>query len=90
MEAFEVPAGRKVSQEVEALVAGSGSLPVKIQLLTPAGKPYGQPVTVQVRTTAYSQAAAYVVSGAFVILAFLLGMNFVRRRHVHRKEHAHE
>ncbi len=90
IEAFEVPAGRKVSQEVEALVAGSGSLPVKIQLVTPAGKRYGEPVTVQVRTTAYSQAAAYVVSGAFVILAFLLGMNFVRRRHVHRKEHAHE
>lgn len=90
VEAFEVPAGRKVSQEVEARVVGSGTLPVKIQLVTPADKRYGQPVTVQVRTTAYSQAAAYVVSGAFVILAFLLGMNFVRRRHVRRKEHAHE
>ena len=90
VEAFEVPAGRKVSQEVEARVVGSGSLPVKIQLVTPADKRYGQPVTVQVRTTAYSQAAAYVVSGAFVILAFLLGMNFVRRRHVRRKEHEHE
>lgn len=77
---FLVPAGRKVSVEVEAQVVGSGTLPVRIQLTTPEGRRYGEPVTVQVRTTAYSQAAAYVVSGAFVILAFLLGMNFVRRR----------
>lgn len=77
---FQVPAGRKVSLEVEAKVAGAGTLPVTIQLTTPAGRRYGQPVQVLVRTTAYSQAAAYVVTGAFVILAFLLGMNFVRRR----------
>lgn len=76
---FEVEAGRKVSLEVEAKVIGSGTLPVRIQLTTPNGRRYGEPVTVQVRTTAYSRAAAYVVSGAFVILAFLLGMNFVRR-----------
>lgn len=77
---FEVPAGRKVSLEVEAQVVGSGTLPVRLQLTTPAGRRYGEPVTVQVRTTAYSRAAAYVVTGAFVILAFLLAMNFVRRR----------
>lgn len=76
---FNVPAGRKVSLEVEAKVVGSGTLPVKLQLTTPTGRRYGEPVTVQVRTTAYSRAAAYVVSGAFVLLAFLLGMNFVRR-----------
>jgi len=90
LEPFAVPAGRKVSMEVEAKVVGSGTLPVNIQLITPAGRRYGEPVTVQVRTTAYSQAAAYVVSAAFVVLAFLLGMNFVRRRHARRKEHAHE
>lgn len=87
---FVVPAGRKVSREVEAKVIGSGTLPVTIQLTTPAGRRYGEPVTVQVRTTAYSQAAAYVVTAAFVVLAFLLGMNFVRRRHARQKEHAHE
>ena len=68
-----------MSLEVEAKVAGAGTLPVTIQLTTPNGRRYGQPVQVLVRTTAYSQAAAYVVTGAFVILAFLLGMNFVRR-----------
>jgi hypothetical protein len=83
---FDVPAGRKVSLEVEAKVVGSGTLPVRIQLTTPGGRRYGDPVTVQVRTTAYSRAAAYVVSGAFVILAFLLGMNFVRRSKA-RQEH---
>lgn len=87
---FIVQSGRKVSMEVEAKIIGSGTLPVQILLTTPAGRRYGEPVTVQVRTTAYSQAAAYVVSGAFVILAFLLGMNFVRRRHARQKEHTHE
>ncbi|MEZ5184580.1 MAG: DUF6049 family protein [Candidatus Nanopelagicales bacterium] len=81
---FRVPAGRKVSLEVEAKVVGSGTLPVDIQLTTPKGRRYGQPVSVEVRTTAYSRAAAYVVSGAFVILAFLLAMNFVRRRRERR------
>ncbi len=84
---FEVPAGRKVSLEVEAKVIGSGTLPVDIQLTTPAGRRYGEPVPVLVRTTAYSQAAAYVVTGAFVILAFLLGMNFVRRTRARRSGH---
>jgi hypothetical protein len=84
---FEVPAGRKVSLEVEAKVIGSGTLPVDIQLTTPAGRRYGEPVPVLVRTTAYSEAAAYVVTGAFVILAFLLGMNFVRRTRARRSEH---
>jgi hypothetical protein len=83
---FVVPAGRKVSLEAEARVIGSGTLPVRLQLVTPAGRRYGEPVTVQVRTTAYSRAAAYVVTGAFVILAFLLAMNFVRRR---RAGHEH-
>jgi hypothetical protein len=87
IEPFEVPAGRKVSLEVEAKVVGSGTLPVRIQLTTPRGRPYGEPETVQVRTTAYSRAAAYVVSGAFVILAFLLGMNFVRRSKARAEHH---
>lgn len=84
VEPFEVPAGRKVSLEVEAKVVGSGTLPVRLQLTTPTGRRYGQPAPVEVRTTAYSRAAAYVVSGAFVLLAFLLGMNFVRRRRAAR------
>lgn len=83
---FTVPAGRKISREVEAKVVGSGTLPVTIQLTNPAGRRYGEPVTVQVRTTAYSRAAAYVVSAAFVVLAFMLGMNFFRRRKA-RREH---
>ena len=87
IEPFEVPAGRKVSLEVEAKVVGSGTLPVRIQLTTPRGRAYGEPQTVEVRTTAYSRAAAYVVSGAFVILAFLLGMNFVRRSKARAEHH---
>lgn len=86
IEPFRVPAGRKISREVEAKVVGSGTLPVTMQLTTPDGHRYGEPVTVEVRTTAYSRAAAYVVTAAFVVLAYMLGMNFFRRRKA-RQEH---
>lgn len=80
IEPFVVPAGRKVSVEVEARVIGSGSLPVDLQLMTPKGRDFGEPVPIEVRTTAYSQAAGYVVVAAFAVLTILLALNFVRRR----------
>ena len=77
---FEVPAGRKVSLEVEAQVVGSRHLAGEASTHHPG--------RAQVRRTrdrpgahhGLPRAAAYVVTGAFVILAFLLAMNFVRRR----------
>lgn len=85
VEPVVVPAGRKVSVEVDAVVAGSGSLPVRLQLTTAAGRPFGEPVLIEVRTTAYAVAAGYVVGAAFILLTAMLAVNFMRRRRVRRE-----
>jgi hypothetical protein len=75
-----IAAGRKVSLEVPVTLVGSGQLSVTAQLLTPQGSPYGNPTTVDLRTTAYSRAAAWVVGSAFLLLCLMIVVTFVRRR----------
>lgn len=75
-----IAAGRKVSLEVPVTLVGSGQLRVNAQLLTPQGGPYGSATTVDLRTTAYSRAAAWVVGSAFLLLCLMIVVTFVRRR----------
>lgn len=75
-----IAAGRKVSLEVPVTLVGSGQLRVSAQLLTPQGSPYGRPTTVDLGTTAYSRAAAWVVGSAFLLLCLMIVVTFVRRR----------
>jgi hypothetical protein len=79
VEAVEIGPGRKASVEVEALVVGGGPLPVDVQLLTPEGEPYGPPVRIELRSTAYARAAAWVAGGAFLLLAVFVGTGVARR-----------
>jgi hypothetical protein len=72
--------GQKATLEVQARVVGSGPVTVAIQLLTPDGQVFGEPVVTSVQSAAYASAALWVVSGLFGILVVLLGVNFVRRR----------
>ncbi len=72
--------GEKATLEVQARVLGTGPVAVDIELLTPEGQPFGDPVRTEVRSAAYARAAAWVVGGLFGILVVLLGVNFVRRR----------
>ena len=75
-----IPANRKVSVSVQAQVVGSGEVDALAQLTTPDGTPYGQPVAITLRNSAYSVAATWVVVVAFAILVLLLIGNSVRRR----------
>lgn len=77
---IRIPPRGKVSLEVPVTLVGSGSLAVSGQLLTPDGQPYGPPEQVDLRTTAYSRAAAWVVGSAFLLLCVFLAVSFVRRR----------
>jgi hypothetical protein len=78
--AFTIAPGQKATLEVQARVLGSGPVTVAIQLLTPDGQVFGEPVVTSVESAAYASAALWVVSGLFGILVVLLGVNFVRRR----------
>ncbi len=75
-----IPPNRKVSTQITAKVRGNGELPVKVQLTNPAGTPYGEPSEVTLRSSAYANAATWVVAVAFGLLTLLLLINSVRRR----------
>ena len=83
---IRIPPRGKVSLEVPVVLVGSGSLAVTAQLLTPENSPYGPPERVDLRTTAYSRAAAWVVGSAFLLLCLFLAVSFVRRRREKREE----
>ena len=80
-----IPANRKISTQITAQVRGNGELPVKVQLTTRTGTPYGSPSEVTLRSSAYANAATWVVAIAFVLLTGLLVANSIRRRR-ERKE----
>ncbi|NQU37209.1 MAG: hypothetical protein HQ526_06370 [Actinobacteria bacterium] len=83
-----IPANRKVSTEIDAQVIGNGELTVEVQLTNSAGRDYGKPAEVILRSTAYAQAASCVVGIAFLLLTGLLAMNSIRRRRQARADKA--
>jgi hypothetical protein len=74
-----VEPGRKVSVDVEARVVGSNTLPVRVQLLTPDGSAFGSPARIEVASTAYARAAAWVVAIAFVAIVVFVVVGVARR-----------
>lgn len=77
---------KKETIEVAARAATGGTVPVEVRLLTRDGALYDEPVTIQVRSTAYSRVALVVVGGAFVALLALVTIRLVRRvRRVRRQ-----
>ena len=71
--------GQKVSVDVEARVVGGNSLPVRVQLLTPDGSRFGTPARIDVASTAYARAAAWVVAIAFVAIVVFVVVGVIRR-----------
>ena len=75
----EIEAGRRASLEVPVRVVGGDALTVAVQLTDPTGMPFGEPVALELRTTAYSRAALWVAIAAAAILALLVVYDIVRR-----------
>lgn len=74
-----VEPGRKVSVDVEARVVGGNTLPVRVQLLTPDGSTFGNAARINVESTAYARAAAWVVAIAFVAIVIFVVIGVARR-----------
>ena len=74
-----VEPGRKVSVDIEARVVGGNTLPVRVQLLTPDGTDFGNPARIDVASTAYARAAAWVVAIAFVAIVVFVVVGVARR-----------
>jgi len=76
---INVEPGRKVSVDLEARVVGGNTLPVRVQLLTPEGSRFGSPARIDVASTAYARAAAWVVAIAFVAIVVFVIVGVTRR-----------
>lgn len=71
--------GKRASLEVPVRIVGGDPLPVTVQLMDTKGRPFGAPVTMELRTTAYSRAALWVAVAAAALLVVLVVFDIVRR-----------
>ena len=74
-----VPAQSTTLVEVPARVTGSDPVSLTVRLTAPDGAAFGAPAQMQVGSSAYSRAAAWVVGAAFAVLVVLLLINAGRR-----------
>jgi hypothetical protein len=73
--------GKKVSVELNAQVVGGRALNAGVQLLTPDGQDFGDPAQIQLESTAYAQAAAWVIAAAFIAIIIFVVVGIARRIH---------
>jgi hypothetical protein len=78
---IQIQPGKMASVDIDARVIGGDPLDVDVQLLTPELAPYGKPAEIQLVSTAYSRAAAYVVAAAFVAILIFVIVGVTRRIH---------
>lgn len=83
-----VPPGRMTSVDLTARVIGGEPLTVEVQLLDGLGGDYGEPGLIEVRSTAYSRAAAWVVAIAFAAILVFVVVGVTRRIHRARAQSA--
>ncbi len=81
-----IPAGQRMSLEVPVRVVGSEPLTVTAGLIAPDGAEYGAGEVFELRTTAYTRVAGWVVAGALALLVLLVLFNVTRRIRSSRKE----
>ena len=86
MSGIRIEPGRKASLEVDVRIVGSEPLPVTVQLIDAEGRAYGDPVSVELRTTAYARAALWFAVAAAVILVLLVVFDIVRRARSRRSK----
>jgi hypothetical protein len=73
--------GKKVSVELEATVVGGRTLSAGVQLLTPQGQDFGRPARIELVSTAYARAAAWVIGAAFAAIVIFVVVGITRRVH---------
>ena len=79
LQGIQVEPGKKVSVDIEARVVGGNTLPVRVQLLTPDGTVFGEGARIDVASTAYARAAAWVVIVAFIAIVIFVVIGVARR-----------
>jgi hypothetical protein len=75
----EVPAGQQTVVDVHADAKTSGVFPLTVQLLTPNGHRYGDPVDLLVRSTVYGTITLVITGAATAALLIAVAIRLVRR-----------
>lgn len=70
---------RKETVQVPMTARATGVTSVELQLATPNGDPYGDPVSLTVRATGYGTVALVITGGAFAVLFVAVGVRLIRR-----------
>jgi hypothetical protein len=76
---IRIDAGKMASVDIDARVIGGDPLKVEVQLLDAEQGSYGEPAIVQVTSTAYARAAAWVVAAAFIAILVFVVFGVTRR-----------
>jgi hypothetical protein len=74
-----IEAHRKRTLQVDAKAFTAGVFTVNAQLVTPDGNPFGQPVQLRVRSTAYGSIAVAITIGGLAVLAIAIVVRLTRR-----------
>jgi uncharacterized protein DUF6049 len=76
-----IPPHQQTAVEVHAAAKTSGVFPLQVQLFTPKGqgKPYGQSVTLYVRSTAYGTITLVITGAATAALMIAVAIRLTRR-----------
>jgi hypothetical protein len=82
-----IGAHRKAPLDVRATARTSGVFPLTVTLYTPGakGQPYGAPVKLLVRSTAYGATALFITGGATALLLLTVVARLVRRARAARR-----
>ncbi|MGB4324296.1 MAG: DUF6049 family protein [Candidatus Nanopelagicales bacterium] len=81
MYGITIDPGKKVSVELEVDIVGGQTLPAGVQLLTPGGETFGSPARIELVSTAYARAAAWVIAAAFIAIVIFVVVGITRRIH---------
>lgn len=74
-----IEAHRKRTLQIDATAFTSGVFTVEAQLFTPAGDPYGDAVSLRVRSTSYGAIAVAITTGGLILLAVAICFRLARR-----------
>jgi hypothetical protein len=76
---LEIAPGRRKSIEIPTRLIGTDTAYLQLQITDSNGKHIGQPILIQLSSSAYAQAAAWVIGAAFALLLVFAIRNTLKR-----------
>ncbi len=79
VEDMQIAPGRRKSIEIPTRLIGTDTAFLQLQIVDVAGKRIGNPIAIEVSSSAYAQAAAWVIGAAFALLLLFALRNTLKR-----------